>query len=259
MFEKWPQTDDEKEMRKNNREFLTDRLRKRFDFSRSDQSRMVPEPPFQKPYDKENAVIIELPGKKDWSDVCDISLADAISSRKSRRSFKDQELSIEELSFLLYATQGIRETGRHCFRTVPSAGARHSFETYLSIGNVDGMENGLCRYLPEDHSLLQIHTDENITLKTASASFNQMFIADSSVVFIWTTIPYRMEWRYGPAAHRVIAFDIGHICQNLYLACEGIGGGTCGIGAYDQERIDDLIGVDGEEEFAIYLAPVGKV
>jgi len=68
-----------------------------------------------------------------------------------------------------------------------------------------------------------------------------------------------MEWRYGLAAHRVIALDAGHVCQNLYLACEAIGAGTCGIAAYNQEAIDQLLRVDGEDEFTIYLAPVGKV
>ena len=258
MYEKWPDTEEEKEFRRKNMEFLTDRIRKEFDFSRSDQSRMVPEPPFQKPYGSGDP-IIELPRREDWSDVCDIPLASAIGSRRSRRSFKDEKLSLEELSFLLWATQGIRDPRRHYLRTVPSAGARHSFETYLSIGKVNGIESGLYRYLPLEHSLIQLTVDDGITSKTAAGSFKQMFIAGSAVVFIWTTIPYRMEWRYGPAAHRVIAFDIGHVCQNLYLACEGIGAGTCGIGAYDQERIDELLGVDGEDEFTIYLAPVGKV
>jgi SagB-type dehydrogenase family enzyme len=68
-----------------------------------------------------------------------------------------------------------------------------------------------------------------------------------------------MEWRYDVAAHKVIALDAGHVCQNLYLACEAVDAGTCAIGAYDQEELDDLLGVDGIEEFAIYLAPVGKV
>ncbi len=79
------------------------------------------------------------------------------------------------------------------------------------------------------------------------------------MTFIWTAIPYRMEWRYGLAAHKVIAIDAGHVCQNLYLACEAIVAGTCAVAAYDQDAVDHLIGVDGEEEFAIYLAPVGKV
>ncbi len=68
-----------------------------------------------------------------------------------------------------------------------------------------------------------------------------------------------MEWRYGLAAHKVIALDAGHVCQNLYLARHAIGAGTCAVAAYDQQRLDQLLGVDGEEEYAIYLAPVGKV
>ena len=68
-----------------------------------------------------------------------------------------------------------------------------------------------------------------------------------------------MEWRYDLAAHKVIALDAGHVCQNLYLACEAIDAGTCAIAAYDQEELDELLGLDGENEFAIYLAPVGKI
>ena len=77
-------------------------------------------------------------------------------------------------------------------------------------------------------------------------------------MFIWTTIPNRMEWRYSVVSHKIIALDAGHVCQNLYLACESIGCGTCAIGAYDQEKMDKFLGVDGEEEFAIYAAPVGR-
>jgi SagB-type dehydrogenase family enzyme len=68
-----------------------------------------------------------------------------------------------------------------------------------------------------------------------------------------------MEWRYAAAAHRVIAMDVGHVCQNLYLACEAMAAGTCAIAAYHQEKMDALLEVDGEEEFTIYLAPVGKL
>jgi SagB-type dehydrogenase family enzyme len=67
-----------------------------------------------------------------------------------------------------------------------------------------------------------------------------------------------MEWRYDIAAHRVILLDAGHVCQNLYLASEAIGAGTCAVAAYDQVLIDGLLNLDGEDEFVIYLAPVGK-
>jgi SagB-type dehydrogenase family enzyme len=79
------------------------------------------------------------------------------------------------------------------------------------------------------------------------------------VVFIWTAIPYRTEWRYGPVSPKLIALDAGHACQNLYLAVEAVGAGTCGIGAYDQELSDRMCGVDGRDEVVIYMAPVGKV
>jgi SagB-type dehydrogenase family enzyme len=67
-----------------------------------------------------------------------------------------------------------------------------------------------------------------------------------------------MEWRYGPAAHRVLLLDAGHVCQNLYLSAEALGAGACAIGAYDQLALDSLLRLDGEEEFVLYLAPVGK-
>ncbi len=87
---------------------------------------------------------------------------------------------------------------------------------------------------------------------------NQKFSGKSAVFFIWAVIPYRTEWRYSIISYRTIPIEAGHICQNLYLACEAINAGTCAILAYDQKGIDELIGVDGEEEFTIYVAPVGK-
>ena len=100
--------------------------------------------------------------------------------------------------------------------------------------------------------------DNQSKSRLSQAVLGQQFVANSAVVFVWTTVPYRMEWRYLQAAHRVILLDAGHVCQNLYLACEAIQAGTCAIAAYDQEAIDELIQVDGEEQFTIYLAPVGK-
>jgi SagB-type dehydrogenase family enzyme len=84
-------------------------------------------------------------------------------------------------------------------------------------------------------------------------------VEESAAVFIWTAVPYRTEWRYSALSAKIIAQDSGHLCQNLYLACEAIGAGTCAIGAYDQNRMDPILGVDGEEEFTVYVAPAGKV
>lgn len=145
------------------------------------------------------------------------------------------------------------------FRTVPSAGARHSFETYLFIHRVEKVVPGLYRYLPLSNELVLVYAaDDQCKNKLSQATLGQGFIANGAVVFVWTTVPYRMEWRYLQAAHRVILLDAGHVCQNLYLACEVINAGTCAIAAYDQEAMDELIQVDGKDQFTIYLAPVGK-
>lgn len=241
-----------------NRYFLKDSIRKRIDFSKTPQSMGVAAPPFEKPW-PDDAEMVDLP-VLDWAEMVDVNIVSCIRNRKSRRSYTDRPLKIEELSFLLWATQGIRMiAGRSAFRTVPSAGCRHTFETYLAVFNVEGLEAGLYRYIPSVHRLLVEYLDDNLSQRIVEASFEQRFTGESAVTFIWTTLPYRMEWRYGLAAHRVILIDAGHVCQNLYLACEAIGAGTCAVAAYDQEYLDEVLGVDGVDEFAIYMAPVGKV
>lgn len=242
------------------RYFLKDSVRKTIDFSSTDQNKGISAPPLEKPYDI-NTPRIDLPDRSTWKKIKEIDIFSAIENRESRRNFTRAPLTLEELSFLLWATQGIREyiDESHAYRTVPSAGARHSFETYLCILNIEGLDAGFYRYLPLEHQLiLKIH-DPDAAAKINNAVFGQSFIEKAAVSFIWAVLPYRMEWRYGIAAHKVIAIDAGHVCQNLYLACEAIGAGTCAIGAYDQEKMDQLLEIDGKDEFTIYIAPVGKI
>ncbi len=242
------------------RYFLKDTIRKVIDFRNTDQNRGIPVPPVEKPYDS-NAHRIQLPFFDKWSqNIEKKDLIAAISNRRSRRRFSTKGLSLDELAFLLWATQGIRQpSGNLAYRTVPSAGARHSFETYLFVMRVDGLQQGLYRYLPVSNELLFVCEVEDMERRLANACLGQSFVARGAVTFIWTTIPYRMEWRYSLAAHRVILIDAGHVCQNLYLACEAIQAGTCAVGAYDQEQLDQLLNIDGIDEFSVYLAPVGKI
>ena len=251
----------ENDLIRQHREFLKDTLRKEYDFRQTDQHRGVSTPPIQKPYNPEAPRIPLLTPPEFKSSISDTDLFTAIINRESRRHYLPDPLSLAELSFLLYSTQGVRQTPHPSvsLRTVPSAGARHSFETYLVIRNVEDVDPGLYRYLPLEHELVFLNEVENMEMRVSLACFGQQFVGAGAVTFIWATIPYRMEWRYGPLAHRVILIDVGHVGQNLYLACEAIGAGTCGVAAYDQQEVDRLIGVDGEEEFAVYLAPVGKI
>jgi SagB-type dehydrogenase family enzyme len=242
------------------RYFLKDSVRLSIDFNQTDQNSGLAAPPIEKPFGVDSKRI-DLIYPDQWKKILSIDLLSAIKSRKSHRQFTSESLSLEEVSFLLWTTQGLREKtgGIIAFRTVPSAGCRHALETYLCVLNVTGLEQGIYRYLPLEHQLLVVSQQKHLSARIAAAALHQSFVGKSAVTFIWTTIPYRMEWRYDIAAHKVIAIDAGHVCQNLYLSCAAIKAGTCAVAAYDQDLMDNLLGVDGEDEFTIYLAPVGKI
>lgn len=230
---------------------------------RTDQQKNLPQPPLQKDSPRTTETIPLVP----WHmiDLPDDSLKSCIEKRRSHRNFTNQPLTLSELSFLLWSTQGVKEVitrqdrAYATLRSVPSAGARHPFETYLIILNVEGLQQGVYRYLPLDHELLKLFSDPKLADKINEATFGQDFCGKSAAVFLWSAIPYRMEWRYSISAHKVILLDCGHVCQNLYLAAEAIQAGTCAIGAYHQDKVDQLIQLDGHDEFIIYLAPVGKI
>ncbi|MGN0293848.1 MAG: SagB/ThcOx family dehydrogenase [Lachnospiraceae bacterium] len=201
--------------------------------------------------------------------VSDFSLPELLKNRVSHRNYDDRELTLKELSFLLWASQGIRrftgENPRITFRTVPSAGSRHPLETYLFINRVEGLPAGLYHYLPAQSELECLDADNDFEDELTRALCGQHFAAAAPVVFIWSAVPYRTEWRYGLKAAKYILLDAGHACENLYLACEAIGCGTCAIGAYDQECLDELLGflpgpsAEKNYECAVYAASVGKV
>ncbi|MHA1576479.1 MAG: SagB/ThcOx family dehydrogenase [Candidatus Thorarchaeota archaeon] len=225
-----------------------------------DQQKDVPPPPLEKPYD-ENAELIDLVEPKDFK-VGQIPLIDAIANRESRRAYTDDLLSLEELSFLLWAIQGVRRVDEKkvwTLRNVPSGGARQPFETYLLVNRVEGIGKGVYRYLPIEHKLLVVSNNAADYSEAMSNAWPQAFIGKSAVVFVWAAIPYKTEWRYSIRSYKDILIEAGHVSQNLYLACEAIGAGTCAIASYEQKIVDELIQVDGEDEMAVYLSPVGKI
>lgn len=242
------------------RDFLKDTIRKKTDFSKTEQNRGINPPPLEKHCPADSVKIdMVTPGK--WKSIKAVSVEEAIAARKSQRAFLNDGLKLEELSFLLWATQGVRkkESDKRCYRTVPSAGCRHAFETYLAVFRVENLESGIYRYLPLSHQLVFEKKLENLEKEVVLSTLGQSFCGKGAVVFYWTALPARMEWRYSEASYKVIALDAGHVCQNLYTACSAIGAGTCAIAAYDQEYADEMLGLDGKDEFVIYIAPVGKI
>ena len=228
---------------------------------RSDQAKGVPFPPLQKPLPEGKPQLIELP-EPDPGILQKAEFHKLLQDRQSKRKYSAEFLSQAELAYLLWSTQGvIQELGRgHASRrTVPSGGARHAFETYLLINRVEELEPGIYRYLPFSHQLYFQEPAENLPGLLTEANLGQKFVGNAAVVFAWSCIPYRAEWRYMEHAHKNLLLDAGHVCQNLYLAVEALGLGTCAIGAYDQAVMDALLELDGEDEYVIYLAPVGKI
>ncbi|NHJ49239.1 MAG: SagB/ThcOx family dehydrogenase [Asgard group archaeon] len=228
----------------------------------SDAQKGLPVPPMEKPYPEDSVLIDLLPPDK--FSIGNFPLLEAINNRESRRKYTDEELSLEELSFLLWTTQGVKgykRDGLLTSRTVPSGGCMHPFETYLVINRVADIKPGLYRYIATEHKLFFIREldPEKMPEVVGEISNRQTFVGKGAVIFIWTARPYRTEYRYGEDSLKDILMSVGHICQNLYLACEAIKAGTCAILAYQQDELEQFIGVDGKDEIVLYLAPMGKI
>lgn len=241
---------------KTHRSFLKNDAWGQWETIERDQKMGVPPPPSQQPYSPE-ASLVDLVSPAALRGI-NMTLIDAIGRRRSCREFTDEPLTLHELSFLLWATQGVHAVAEEgiSYRSVPSAGARHPFETYLIIKRVSGLQPGLYRYLALDHKLCFLCTANELATRAPDDEWLRL---EDALLFAWTAVPYRTEWRYGILSHKMIAMEAGHICQNLYLASVAIGAGTCAIGAFPQDEIDNLLAVDGNEEFAVYLARIGKI
>lgn len=192
-----------------------------------------------------------------------ISLQEAITQRRSLRKYNAANLSLEELSFLLYACSWARDFRSNdrmeiTFRNVPSAGSRHPIETFVNVHRVTGLKPGLYYYHPIKHCLILVDESPEIQNRIFEGCFRQEMVHSSAVNFIFTAVPYRTTWRYSQRGYRYLYLDAGHIGQNLHLAAEAIDGGACMIGAFLDEGMNDALKIDGIEEFVIYIAAVGK-
>ena len=238
------------------KEFM--RLTRYEHLSPSAQSLGEPIPPLVLPLPAD-ARLVDLPSPADIT-LPALDLRAAIEQRRSLRKYAEQPLSLAELSFLLWATQGVKMvTPRPAtLRNVPSAGARHAFETYLLANRVEGLAAGLYRFAAMDHKLLAVDLAEDVAERTVHACADQHMVGQAAVSFIWVAVVERMVWRYVERSYRYLHLDAGHVCQNLYLAAEALGCGACAIAAFDDDLLNEVVGADGEAQFAIYAAALGK-
>ncbi len=224
----------------------------------SAQSQELPQPQQETGYDLTKQKI-NLPSPESL-EFGKYPLVDVINARRSLRRYSDIQMSLEELTFLLWCTQGVKKGGseKSVLRTVPSAGARHAFETYLLINNVEQLQPGLYRYLAFEHKLIMLDTDTAISDRLVASCLGQGMVSGGAVTFFWVAASDRMTWRYDVRGYRYMHLDAGHVCQNLYLAAESIKCGACAIGAYDDDELNKTLNLDGEQQFVIYAAAVGK-
>ncbi|AEF97295.1 SagB/ThcOx family dehydrogenase [Methanotorris igneus] len=183
-----------------------------------------------------------------------INIEPVLIKRRSIREYKDEPLTLEELSQLLFACQGI--TDDYGFRTAPSAGATYPLEIYVSVKNVVGLSKGVYKYIPHSHSLLKVF-DGDIGEELATLALNQYFIAEAPVVIIFTAVYERATQRYGKRGIRYVHMEVGYASQNVYLEATALNLGTVAVGAFDDEGIMELMGL--EEEYPLLLMPVGRI
>ena len=225
----------------------------------TDQELKKPQPPLAKaPMRKQS---IDLP--TDFSALeIDRDFLHIINSRKSHRIYTQEPLSLLQLSYLLWCTQGVKAVRGNAYatlRTVPCGGARHEFECYLALQNVTGLEDGLYHYLPMQHRIEFLGPRADLADFISRSLCEQAWAARANAVFYYSCVFYRAEWRYGIWAHPVILMDSGHITENLYLAAASIGLGGCAVAAVDPPVANEAYGLDGEEETVFYAMPVGTI
>lgn len=224
----------------------------------SPESQGIQYPPLELPFPADTS-LIDLPEPGDVQ-VPSVDLRAAIEQRRSLRKYSEQTLSLAELSFLLWCTQGVKTVTQRpvTLRTVPSAGARHAFETFLLLNRVDGLQPGLYRYIALQHALIALDLSPEINARLTHAAYDQQQVFNSAATFIWVAVTQRMTWRYVERGYRYLHLDAGHVCQNLYLTAEAIGCGVCAIAAFLDEEMNSVLKLDGEELFVIYLSSLGK-
>lgn len=184
---------------------------------------------------------------------------EVLAGRRSIRHYAETPMPLEVLSQLLWSTHGVTgRAGGTELKNAPSAGACYPIDAYVVVNNVTGLQQGLYRYLPGDHALMEIRLGD-VGAEIARAALGQRMCRQGSVTFVWTAVVPRTTGRYGERGHRYIFLDAGHVGQNMYLAATALGYGCCAIGAFEDPAMNEVLDVDGKIETTVYAASVGPL
>jgi len=183
-----------------------------------------------------------------------ITLEETLKERRSVREFSSHSLSLEEISQLLWAMQGITEPSGG--RTAPSAGALYPLEIYLVVGNVKNLPAGVYKYEPFKHRLIKIK-DGDKREKLSYAALGQPWVKTAAVDFVIAAVYERTTRKYGKRGIRYVHIEVGHVAQNLLLQATALGIGAVTVGAFYDSEVKKVVGLKNEEQ-PIYIIPVGK-
>ena len=232
----------------------------------SDQTKGVKHPPHDLGL-KNKAILLPAFDNKDI--IINADYNKLLDTRRSVRTYDtDAPMTKEQLAYVLWSVGGIqffRDPNQvSALRPTPSGGCRHPFNIYIAVKDVEGLEPGLYHHLPTENisekrtTIQKLKEIEDYSQNITKAFASQAWTADAPVVLFITCSPYRSEWRYVTAAHRVMLIDLGHLGQNAMLSAVALGLDSCCLAAYNQECCDKLLSVDGIDEYMVYGISIGK-
>jgi SagB-type dehydrogenase family enzyme len=202
------------------------------------------------------APLLTLPAVDDA--VPDAGLGRSVVGRRSVRAYAvDRPMTQPEFSRLLFLTSGISaDLQGNARRSAPSSGALYPIETYAVVHRVDGIQPGVYHYAVREHGLEQLRIGD-YRAAVVEQAIAQEFLGECGVVLFLTMVMQRMRPRYQDRSYRYGLLEAGHIGENAYLAATAMGLGACGVGAFMDDAINQMLGVDGVEEAAVYMLAVG--
>jgi SagB-type dehydrogenase family enzyme len=184
-----------------------------------------------------------------------VSVEEALRRRRSTRKFPKKPLSLQEVSQLLWAAQGV--TGAFNERTAPSAGATFPLETYVVSGLVDDLPPAVYKYRVRAHELHRM-VDGDQRAKLAEASLGQDCVRTCAAAVVLSAVYQRTVDEYGERGVSYVHMEVGHVGQNVHLEAGALGLGAVVVGAFDDERVADILEMP-EEESPVYIIPIGRL
>ena len=198
----------------------------------------------------DESVLIQLPEPRL---VSDMSVEQALKTRRSIRKFQPQPLTLDEVSQLLWAAQGITN---YRSRTAPSAGGLYPLEIYLVVGNVEGLAAGVYRYVPKNHAVTQILVGD-VRKSLSSAAYWQKWVKSGAIALVFVGVYDRTTEKYGNRGHRYVHMEAGHAAQNVYLQAQALGLGTVIVGAFMDSSVNSVLHMNDDEQ-PLSIMPVGR-